>query len=355
MKAKNILIITSLILILVGVKVIFLKPKNQGKPNGAGAMGKGGPTKVTAFITSANTLNNQLFSSGTVRANEEVMLMPEVAGKLIQINFKEGSYVSKGALLAKISDSDLQAQFSKLNLQLKLAKEKEERLKSLLAIKGVSQEEFDAAANQVKIINADLELNKAQIAKTEIRAPFNGIIGLRQVSEGSFVNNSTVIASIQQTQILKIDFTVPEKYASIVVPGNMIKFTVDNFNQTFTAKVDAIEPKIDAQTRNIAIRAIFKNENINIYPGTFARIELSANKKQEAILIPTEAIIPELKGKKVFVNRSGKAIPVKVKTGIRNDARIEIIEGLKVGDTVITTGIMALKQEGEIVITSIKQ
>jgi membrane fusion protein, multidrug efflux system len=298
MKAKNILIITLVLLLLIGIKVFFLKPKNQGKPNGPGSMGKGGTSKVTAFITSSSTLENQLFSSGTVRANEEVMLMPEVPGKLIQINFKEGSNVSKGTLLAKIADSDLQAQLSKLNLQLKLAKEKEERLKSLFGIKGVSLEELDAAANMVKTINADIEFNKAQIAKTEIRAPFDGIIGLRQVSEGSFVNSSTIIASIQQTKILKIDFTVPEKYAAIVVPGNIIKFTVDNINQTFTAKVDAIEPKIDEQTRNITIRALYNNESRKIYPGAFARIELTANKKQEAILIPTEAIIPELKGKK---------------------------------------------------------
>jgi len=355
MKIKNVLIIAIVILLLIGIKVIFLKPKNQGKPAGAGAMGKGGPNKVTAFITSSSTMDNQLFSSGTVRANEEVMLMPEVAGKLIQINFKEGTNVNKGTLLAKIADSDLQAQLSKLNLQLKLAKEKEERLKSLFGIKGVSQEEFDAAANLVKTINADIEFNKAQIAKTEIRAPFDGIIGLRQVSEGSFLNSSTVIASIQQTKILKIDFTIPEKYAAIVVPGNIIKFTVDNINQTFTARVDAIEPKIDEQTRNITIRAIYNNENRLIYPGIFARIELTANKIEDAILIPTEAIIPELKGKKVFVNRSGKAIPVKVKTGLRNDARIEIKEGLKVGDTVITTGIMTLKPEAEIIITNIKK
>jgi len=355
MKSKNILIIVSVILILIGVKLTFLKPKNQGKPSGTGAMGKGMPSKLTAFIASASTLDNQLFSSGTVRANEEVMLMPEVAGKLIQINFKEGTNVSKGSLLAKISDVDLQAQLSKLNLQLKLARERETRLKSMIEIKGVSQEEFDSATNLVNTINADIEFIKAQIAKTEIRAPFDGQIGLRQVSEGSFVNSSTVIASIQQTKLLKIDFTVPEKYADIVVPGNIVKFTVDNINQTFTAKVDAIEPKIDEQTRNITIRAIYNNNGGKIYPGAFARIELSANKKQEAILIPTEAIIPELKGKKVFVNRSGKAIPVKVKTGLRNDARIEITEGLVVGDTVITTGIMTLKPEAEIIITNIKK
>lgn len=355
MKVRTILIVTSVLLILICIKVIFLKPKNQAKPGGAGPMGKGGPSMVTGFITSAHTLDNKLFSSGSVKAYEEVMLMPEVAGKLVQIAFKEGSNVSKGTLLAKISDTDLQAQLGKLNLQLKLAKEKEARLQSLLSIKGVSQEEFDASSNTVKTISADMDFTKAQIAKTEIRAPFDGKIGLRQVSEGSFVNSATVIASMQQTKQLKIDFTVPEKYSSIVVPGNIIHFTVDNVNQTFTAKVEAIEPKIDQQTRNITIRAVYNNDRSDIYPGAFARIELIANKKQEAILIPTEAIIPELKGKKVFVNRGGKAMPVKVKTGLRNDAMIEITEGLKVGDTIITTGIMALKPESEIKFTTIKQ
>lgn len=354
MKIKNILIIAAVLVFLVAIKVIFLKPKNKANAP-AGTMAKGMPTKVTGFITSSAPLDNIIFSSGTVKAYEEVMLMPEVAGKLVKLNFNEGSTVSKGTLLAKISDSDLQAQLNKLNLQVALAKEKEGRLKSLIDMKGVSQEEYDAASNQVKTMYADIEFTKAQIAKTEIRAPFDGKIGLRLVSEGSFVNNSTVIASMQQTRQLKIDFTVPEKYVALIKQGNKINFHVDNLSETFTATVNAIEPKIDQQTRNITIRAIYDNDKMNIYPGAFARVELIADKKENAIMIPTEAIIPELKGKKVFVNRGGKAIPVKVITGLRNDARIEIIDGLKVGDTVITTGMMALKPEGEISITSIKQ
>lgn len=354
MKIKNIVIFILVLIALAGIKVLFLKPKNQVKPNSGVASGKGGPVLVTGFIASSQDLENKIFSSGTVKAYEEVMLMPEVSGKLIQVNFKEGSTIKKGSLLAKISDTDLQAQLSKLNLQHKLAKEKESRLQSLLEIKGVSQEEYDAASNTVKTILADIDFTKAQIAKTEIRAPFDGKIGLRQVSEGSFVNNATIIASMQQTHQLKIDFTIPEKYASTLVPGNAINFTVENVNQTFTAKVEAIEPKIDEQTRSLTVRAVYDNHLSSIYPGAFARIELIANKKKDAILIPTEAIIPELKGKKVFVNRKGKAIPVKVKTGLRNDAMIEITEGLTFGDTIVTTGMMALKPENEIKFTSIK-
>jgi len=205
MKVKNVLIIIVVAIVLIGVKLTFLKPQETAKLKPGGPKGMGAPNKVTGFITSLSVLDNKLFSSGTAKANEEVMLMPEVPGKLVQIGFKEGTDVKKGALLAKISDVDLQAQFTKLNLQLKLAQQKEDRLKLLLTINGVSQEEFDAAKNLVKTLIADIDYNKAQIAKTEIRAPFDGKIGLRQVSEGSFVNSATVIASMQQTKILKID------------------------------------------------------------------------------------------------------------------------------------------------------
>lgn len=355
MKFKSLLIIILIIISLIGIKVIFLKPSGQKNAPAGGGMGKGAPIRVTAFVTSALPLENNIFSSGTVKAFDEVMLIPETAGKLMQLNFNEGSYVSKGTLLVKINDNDLKAQKNKLDLQLKLANEKVARLKSLLEIKGVSQEEFDAANNYLQTLESDIDFVKAQIAKTEIRAPFDGKIGLRNVSEGSFVNNSTIIASMQQTKQLKIDFTVPEKYASVVAIGNFVRFKVEYADENFQAKVIAIEPKIDEQTRNITIRAIYNNDKNLIFPGAFARVELVANKKQNAILIPTEAIIPELKGKKVFVSKSGKAIPIKVKTGVRNDAMIEIVDGLNVGDTVITTGMMAIKPESEVIITKIKQ
>jgi len=354
MKVKNLFIIILIILFLLGIKIIFLKPNSQKMTSGQGGIGKGAPVKVTAFITSAMPLENNIFSSGTVKAFDEVMLMPESAGKVVLINFNEGSFVNKGTLLLKINDNDLQAQKNKLQLQLKLAKEKASRLKSLFDIKGVSLEEFDAASNNVQTLETDIDFVNAQLAKTEIRAPFDGRIGLKNISEGSFVNNSTIIASMQQTKQLKIDFTIPEKYVSMVSVGNTIHFKVEYIDHSLEAKVMAIEPKIDEQTRNLNVRAVFINDKNLIYPGTFARVELLGNKKLDAILIPSESIIPELKGKKVFVNKGGKAIPVKVKTGVRTDSMIEIIEGLKVGDTVITTGMMALKPESDIIITKIR-
>jgi membrane fusion protein (multidrug efflux system) len=356
MKLRTFIIIIILIGILVAIKMIFLKPEEGAGPGG----GKGGNPKdqtfnVTGYIVQPQVLENKIFSSGTVMANEEVILRPEVSGKLILLNIKEGTNVSKGTLLAKINDNDLQAQLKKSEVQLKLAKEKESRLKGLLGIKGVSQQEYDIIANELESISADMDFIKAQIAKTEVHAPFSGKMGLKQISEGSFVTNTSILASMQQTDILKLDFTVPEKYASILSTGDNIKFNVANQKEQFTAKVFAIEPRIDPQTRNITIRAIFNNSNGKIYPGSFAKVELIASKQGATIMIPTQAVIPELKGNKVYISKSGKAMPTKIEIGTRTDKEIEVTSGLSAGDTVIVTGIMSLKPEAKVKIINLKK
>ena len=353
MKPKSIIIIISIIAALALIKIFFFK--NEHAEGQKGGIKNNQPINVTGYVVSSRLLENKLFSSGTVTANEEVELRPEVSGKLIAIYFKEGSTVRQGSLLAKINDADLQAQLRKLQLQYKLAKEREARLKGLLDINGVSQEEYDAIVNQSQTINADMDFTRAQIAKTEIRAPFDGKIGLKQKSVGSYVSGLDVIAKIQQVNLLKVDFTVPERYSSVVSVGDIIHFSVDNKAEQHEAKVFAIEPRIDEQTRNINIRAVFNNVGSVIFPGAFAKIELMASKKEASIMIPTEAVIPELKGKKVFVSKGGKATPLKVQTGTREDATIEIISGLSVGDTVITTGMMSLKPDAEVKIMSFKK
>ncbi len=353
MKLRTIIILIVIITLLIVIKIFFLQPKKDEVPKGSAP--KAQTVNVTGYIASSQLLENKIYSSGTILANEEVVLHPEVSGKLVSVNFREGNFVGKGALLAKINDADLQAQLRRLGFQLKLAKEKSERLRGLLNIQGVSQQEYDEGASQLQLINADMDYTRAQIAKTEIRAPFAGRIGLRQVSAGSYVTNASTIATIQQTNVLKVDFTIPEKYSDIVHIGDMVQFTVDNSPEKSFAKVFAIEPKIDAQTRNITVRAICNNTQEGIFPGAFARIELVAEKKQSTIMIPTEALIPELKGKKVFVSKGGKAMPVMVETGVRNDAQIEITSGLTEGDTVIVTGIMSLKPETKVKIIEIKK
>lgn len=352
MKNKTFYFIISTVLLLAVIKIVFLKPQNTDPISGAQPPQT---APASGFVVHPMGIQNTINSSGTVLANEEVELRPEAAGRLVSILFKEGTLVNKGALLVKINDAELQAQLKKLNLQYKLSKEKEGRLKELLNIKGISQEEYDAASNQLETIEADMDFTKAQLAKTEIRAPFTGKIGLKSVSEGSFVNSSTVIAVMQQTDVLKIDFSIPEKYASAAAVGDTVNFYVEGIRQKMTAKVAAIEPRITAQNRSMLIRAIYVNAKSNVYPGAFAKVELAASKKQISFMIPSESIIPDLKGNKVFICKNGKALPVRVEIGTRTNSMIDITAGLAAGDTVITTGMMSLKPDMNVKIVSLKK
>ena len=346
---KTIVWIIVIIIVLGIIKMFFFSvPKKDGA--GLGGPIKGGempPVLVNVFIPVSQELNNEVFATGSILANEEVILMPETAGKVTRLHINEGSEVKKGELLVKINDSDLQAQLKKLELQAKIADDQVNRQKQLLAISGISQEEYDIILNQFNTIKADIDYVKAQITKTEIRSPFNGVVGLKYISEGSYVNNATRIASVQQLNAVKIDFSVPEKYSDVIRKNDVITFTVSDNNKIYKAKVYAIEPKIDMSTRTVQLRAIADNKG-DLFPGAFTKIKLPLQTIKDAVMIPTEAIIPILKGKKVFVCKNGKATEVKVQTGIRTDALIQIVSGIQAGDSVITTGIMQLKPDAPV-------
>ncbi|MGZ4037889.1 MAG: efflux RND transporter periplasmic adaptor subunit, partial [Bacteroidia bacterium] len=300
------------------------------------------------YVAKADTLSNNVFAIGTIIANEEVTLMPEISGKVTLLNIHEGSAVNKGDLLVKINDEDLQAQLKKSEVQYKMAESTVTREKSLLDIKGISQEEFDAALSQANAYKADMDYVKAQLTKTEIRAPFNGVIGLKSISEGSYITPAVKIASIQQLDPVKIDFSVPEQYADEIHKDDELTFTINGIKQHFSAKIFAIEPKIDYTTRTVQIRAICPNKGGQIFPGAFAEIELKLKQINDAIMVPTEAIVPVLKGKKVYICKNGKAESVKVETGLRTAAKIQITKGVMPGDSVITTGVMQLKQDAPV-------
>lgn len=353
MRIRNLIILIVLVAALLIAKFVFFPAETQ-KEN-SGKSGKDQVVNVTAFYIQIQKLNNEVYASGTILANEEVQLQTELSGKIVQLNFKEGGQVSKGQLLVKINDTDLQAQFKKLQLQSNLANEKLKRQEQLLAIKGISQEEFDIAKNQFDVIKADLDNATAQISKTEIRAPFNGIIGLKNVSEGAYVSPATIIATIQQIDPVKVDFSVSEKYASLVKKGDKVSFSVQGSDKKRYAEVMAIEPRIDMATRSLHIRAISANTKEDIYPGAFARVELALADIDSAIMIPTESIVPELKGQKVYRVKNGKAEPVKVITGLRTDKYIQITDGLLAGDTVITSGLMQLKPNGAVKVIELKK
>lgn len=342
MKKRTIIIIVVVIAVLAVIKVVFLKKDNGSAAKTAGGQQKGGPALVTVYTTKSQTVENTLYSSGTVLANEDVDLRPEAAGKITAILFKEGSVVRKGDLLVKINDADLQAQLKKSSLNYDLAKQKEGRLKELLQIKGVSQEDYDVAANDLQTISADMEYTRALIAKTEIHAPFDGIIGLKNVSEGSFVSTTDVIASLQQIDPVKVDFSVPEKYSSQIHINDTIIVSIEGTGVKHTGRVYAFDPKIDQNTRALKVRALIDNRDHRILPGSFAQIA-TILKTEQSVIVPTMAVIPELRGQKTFVVHNGKVSLVAIETGIRTDSTVEVLSGLKAGDTVVTSGIMTLK------------
>jgi membrane fusion protein, multidrug efflux system len=344
MKKYKKIIITAVVITAALVLILIPKLGSSGEVTpAAGRPQAGGALGVSAYIVNSETLENNVFTTGTIMANEEVELRSETSGKIVQIHFDEGTTINKGQLLVKINDEELKAQLERARYRFKLLEDREYRQKILLNREAISQEDYDVSLNELNMAKSEVDLIQAQINKTEIRAPFSGRIGLKSVSEGSFVNNSNIIATLQNINPVKIDFSVPEKYSLQVQKGDKINFTVTGSEERFTAEVYAIEPKIDPVTRTLRIRAIFKNDRGRILPGSFADVQLVLKEINNAILIPTQSVIPELRGQKVFLYKNGQAVPREIQTGIRNEATVQVIEGLSESDTVITSGILQLR------------
>ncbi|MDP2228787.1 MAG: efflux RND transporter periplasmic adaptor subunit [Moraxellaceae bacterium] len=299
---------------------------------------------VRVTVVEPEAFQDRIFVSGTVIAEDEVYLRSEAAGRIIDLRLQEGTFVRKGTLLAKINDADLQAQLRRTTLNLELAQIREARQRQLLENRAISQQDYDIMLNEVNTILAEIDLIKANIAKTEVYAPFDGMVGLRNVSEGAFVSVGTQLATLQNLDRIRIDFSVPERYAASVKTRDVIQFTRQGSGDTYTAVISAIEPRIDPNTRTLSIRATASNPGRRILPGAFAQITYSLSEISDALLVPAEAIIPELGQTFVFVLRDGVAHRVAVQTGIRTDTHVQITSGLAVKDSVIVTGILQLRQ-----------
>ncbi|MGA1465727.1 MAG: efflux RND transporter periplasmic adaptor subunit, partial [Balneolaceae bacterium] len=287
-----------------------------------------------------SSVTDRIFSSGTVEANERIDLRAEVTGIVEAIYLTEGSRVQEGDLLLKINDSELQAQKSRAEYRYNLAAQQEERQRRLLEKGGVSQEDYDATLNQVNVFRSEMQLIDAQLEKTEIRAPFSGRIGLKYVSKGQFIGPDQPIASLQELDRVKIDFSVPERYAGRVQTGDLMRFEVQGIDSTFVGEVYAIEPRINTDTRTLSLRAISDNPEFLLYPGAFANIELVLEEIEEALMVPTISLIPGLNSQKVYVAVDGMVEERIVKTGIRTSEKVQILEGLNPGDQVLTTGLL---------------
>jgi membrane fusion protein, multidrug efflux system len=360
MNKKFRLIITTLLIVsLLGI-ILYpkFKPLLAKKIKGEGIAGA--PLRQTqqklnaiGYVIIPTHLSEFIVQNGTLRPDEEVDLSFETSGKITKLNFTEGTRVKKGDLLAKVNDLPLQAQLEKLQAQLKMAEAKEFRQRSLLNKDAISQESYDQVQTDVSTIKADINLIKANISQTELRAPFDGIIGLRYVSEGSFTTMSTKIARLIKTSPIKIEFSVSERYASEIKIGYPIAFKTVGSDKAFNASVYAIDPKIDLETRTVSLRALYPNKNEELRPGTYASVTLELSKIENAIAIPTEALIPQMDGETVFIYKNGKAQTIKVNTGLRTESKIQITNGLKFGDTLITSGIMQLRQNLPIVLDTV--
>jgi membrane fusion protein, multidrug efflux system len=336
-----------LLLILIGggmaAKIFFFPAPKKGVQAGAGPAGPQ-VANVDGFVTAYTALDNQIFATGSLMANELVEIKPEVPGRLTYLYLPEGQIVQKGQLLARVNDADLRAQLKRLEVQIKIAESKEERAKKLVDISGLSIEEYEDALNSLNVLRADIDYTKALISKTEIRAPFTGKLGFRNVSDGSFVSTSDVMSTLQQLNPIKLEFSIPERYSAEAKEGNIIRFTVDGIDEIFEAKVYAIEPAIDQNSRSLLLRAKADNSRLLLKPGGFARITLSTgidNRCHHDTF--TQAIIPILKGQQVMKVVDGAVQPQPVVLGFRDAGKVQVLEGLSEGDTIVTTGILSLR------------
>ena len=338
----TLLVILALLVFIVGRKAGWFSISNKE----VGPAMQSGPEAlpVNAVVLAEGGLTDLIIATGTVLADEQVNLSAEVSGRLTSIRFDEGTPVKKGDLLATINDAELLAQIEKNKYTLKLAEERESRQLKLLTREAVSQEVYDKALTDLNTVQSEAAVLQAQLMKTRIVAPFSGIVGLRQVSEGAYITPGQQIASLTRTQPVKIEFSVPERFSGSVKKGSRIQFTVEGTSQTLEASVYAVEPRIDPLTRALTVRALYTNRNNELNPGSFARVEFNLSHMDNALTVPAQAIVPELGGNKVFVYRSGVAREVKVSVGIRTSDAVQIIDGLAAGDTVITTGILQVRE-----------
>lgn len=354
MKVKH--IVYTLLIVGLGAFIAYRITENKSKNSNAKEKdAKKKPTNVSGIVLKPQVFADNLSLSGSVEANEQIEIRSEVSGIVESINFTEGSSVSKGQVLFKVNDIELRAQLAKARTAQSLASENERRAKLLLQKEAISQEEYDIASADFQSAKAETQLISAQLAKTTVRAPFSGKIGLRYISKGTYVTSTTIIANLVNTSQIKITFSIPEKYATQMKVGSMISFSTSESKEKYFAKIYAIEPGVEVATRTLKMRAIAENPDGKVLPGTFANVMLPLEKINDALMVPTEALIPIQGGKKIFIAENGKAKEVIVETGARTDKNVLVISGLKAGDTVLTSGVMSLKEDSPVKVSIVKE
>ena len=348
-------LVAFIVLALVCWGVYSQMPKQNSELAQADKVDSGGKGKkkvlnVNGLKIKKGILSDEIMVTGTLLPDEEVDLSFETSGQVVEIMFKEGAHVKKGQLLARVNDKVLKAELSRLTSQLKLANDRVYRQRTLLQHDAVSQEAYEQVKTELATLKAQIDAVEAQIEQTELRAPFDGVIGLRQISVGAYASPTTVVTKLTRYVPLKVEFAVPERYAKDIKPGVSLNFSVDGFLQTFPAKVYAKEAVIDINTHTLTVRALYANANGLLTPGRYASVNLKKQEIKDAIAIPSEAVVPEMGKDKVYLYKSGKAQPVELKLGLRTEDRVQVLEGLRVGDTLITSGTLQLRTDLPVVL-----
>ena len=340
MKFKN--IIFSLLGIAIIGLVVYRITSNSADKKANNPSGKSIPA-FAGKIISGSDFASSISLSGSIEANEQVDIRSEISGIVESINFDEGKSVKKGQILFRVNDLELRAQLAQIRTAQGLSSENERRAKLLLEKEAISQEEYDIASADYKSAQSRMQLIQAQLNKATVRAPFDGKIGLRYISKGTYVTPMTAIATLVNDSQVKVTFSVPEKYASQIIVGDTFTFSTSNNEGKFTAKIYAKEPEIDVATRTLKIRGLAENKDSGLLTGSFATIDLPLQTLKNALLVPTEVLIPIQNGKKMFVVKNGKATEVIVETGSRTEKEILITKGIVAGDTILTSGVMTLQ------------
>jgi membrane fusion protein (multidrug efflux system) len=342
MKLSARLVTVGILVVLVGAVAaprFLARPRGGAAPSGARGPGAKARIPVSVHTVRAERLVERLSTTGTLRANEQIEVTSEISGQVTEVRFEEGRKVGAGQVLVVLDDTELRAQRDRSLHRAELAERREARQRQLLKDQMISEQEYELAHTELDVLKAELALVQAQLDKTVVRAPFGGIVGLRYVSPGAHVTPQTTIASLQDLDPMKVDFTVPERYANRLHRGGRVELSIAGLEGSYPAEIYAIEPVVDPATRSIVVRARRSNPDGRLRPGAFADVSVVITEVPLALTVPSVAVIPESGGHKVFVVEDSLAQARPIQTGIRTDTAVEVTSGLKAGDQVIVGGL----------------
>jgi membrane fusion protein (multidrug efflux system) len=305
--------------------------------------GGGGGMPVEAEVAKADRIAQEIIAVGSLRSNESVVLSSEIAGRIAGIHFREGQPVAKGTLLFELDDSIYRAELEQARAGLALSQSNHTRAEELSGRNLISTRERDEAAAKLDVDRAAVKLAEARLAKTRIRAPFEGVVGLRPVSPGDYITAGQALAPLEQLSVLKADFRLSEAALSVIKVGQTLNLEVDAYpGKVFPGRVYAIDPRLAEETRSIGVRARVPNDKGELRPGLFARVRLVVAERGNAVLVPEQAIVPQGDQPFVYVIEDGKAVMRPVQLGVRQSGRVEVVSGVKPGDVVITAGVQKI-------------